>query len=210
MYECIRDKFTIKNSYNEAVAAKTKARTLEAEADRKSAVTKLIDSKSLDVKNSKRKNPSKTLHRSKNISALSSSSSFHEKGKSEKPSLFKPSIKNDQLSSGKISPLLSTHPIPLRTRILYLLALHPLNRSDIISRLKLNDEKEKQLLEHTLSALAKLKETKFYLMPACFQEIDFSKWSYSDVEKQIVRKRALEAFDELNLPPDAPERANFL
>ena len=85
-----------------------------------------------------------------------------------------------------------------------------MSKLHLIDKLQLPDEKEKVYVGQALASLAKAKDNKYCLLPKCYKEIDFEKWSYTDMEKQVVKKRALEAFDSLNLPADAMERRPFL
>eukprot|EP01135_Chromosphaera_perkinsii_P008104 Nk52_evm20s1129 gene=Nk52_evmTU20s1129 len=201
VYTNIKKKLTVRNELSNEYKSKTKARTLEAEADRKSAVTKLIDAGQINSHKAGKARPKVSGSRLDPKSA---------KTRAERHLVFKNLNKNEQLLNGRISPLPSNNPIPLRTRILHVLALAPMKKQDIISQLNISEEKELQFIGQILASLAKLKDGKYWLLAKCFQEIDMAKASFSEAEKQIVRKRALEACDSLNIAEDAPERRQFL
>ncbi|KAK9762682.1 hypothetical protein K7432_011352, partial [Basidiobolus ranarum] len=93
--------------------------------------------------------------------------------------------------------------IPLRTRILQLLAINPMAQGNLAMTMKV----PKDELIKTLNSVATVTGDIWSLKAESFKEVKIKDWeAYSAKEKEAVSLNALKAFDGLNLPPDAPER----
>ncbi|KAF9971900.1 hypothetical protein BGZ73_005051 [Actinomortierella ambigua] len=102
----------------------------------------------------------------------------------------------------------STAAVPLRTRVIQLLALQPRGIPDLKKMLKATQDE----LQAILSVVATSMSTgKFKLKAETFKEVMIYDWTkYSAKEREVVAKKAEEAFDKLGLGPDAPERDKLI
>ncbi|ORY07991.1 hypothetical protein K493DRAFT_310004 [Basidiobolus meristosporus CBS 931.73] len=97
--------------------------------------------------------------------------------------------------------------IPLRTRILQLLAINPMSQGNLAMTMKV----PKDELIKTLNSVATVTGDIWSLKDDSFKEVKIKDWeAYSSKEKETVSLNALKAFDSLNLPSDAPERSGLI
>ncbi|KAI1318363.1 hypothetical protein EDD11_006701 [Mortierella claussenii] len=96
--------------------------------------------------------------------------------------------------------------VPLKTRVIQLLALQPrgTEEKELLKILRVGQEE----LQSILSTVANPSTSgRYVLKPETYKEVKIYDWkSYSAKERQIVAKNASAAFDKLGLGPDAPER----
>ncbi|KAF9111257.1 hypothetical protein BGX27_005172 [Mortierella sp. AM989] len=95
--------------------------------------------------------------------------------------------------------------VPLKTRVVQLLALHPRGVEEReltrILRVRIED------LQSILPFVANFSGGRYVLKPETYKEVKIYDWkNYSAKERDIVVNNASTAFDKLGLPSDAPER----
>ncbi|KAF9971775.1 hypothetical protein BGZ65_010216, partial [Modicella reniformis] len=97
--------------------------------------------------------------------------------------------------------------VPLKTRVVQLLALHPREEKELAKALRERPED----LQSILPIVANLISGRYVLKAETYKEVKIFDWGkYSAKEREIVVKNASTAFDKLGLGPDAPERDIFL
>ncbi|KAF9902523.1 hypothetical protein EC991_004815 [Linnemannia zychae] len=95
--------------------------------------------------------------------------------------------------------------VPLRTRIVQLIAPHPrgVEEKELMRMLKVSQED----LQSILSSIANYSGGRYVLRPETYKEVKIHDWkSYSAKQRDIAINNATAAFDMLGLPMDAPER----
>ncbi|KAF9160437.1 hypothetical protein DFQ26_005519 [Actinomortierella ambigua] len=102
----------------------------------------------------------------------------------------------------------STAAVPLRTRVVQLLALQPRGIPDLKKMLKATQDELQAILTVVATSVS---GGKFKLKAETFKEVMIYDWNkYSAKEREVVAKYAEEAFDKLGLGPDAPERDKLI
>ncbi|RSH87682.1 uncharacterized protein EHS24_000196 [Apiotrichum porosum] len=97
----------------------------------------------------------------------------------------------------------TTERIPLKTRIVQLLALGPASLPEILARTGGNPDE----VERAAKVIGQLQpDSRFRLRPPQYAKIKIGQWKYTYDERVTVIKLARKAFDELGLPADAEER----
>ncbi|KAK3826723.1 MAG: hypothetical protein J3R72DRAFT_457612 [Linnemannia gamsii] len=95
--------------------------------------------------------------------------------------------------------------VPLRTRIVQLIAQHPrgAEEKELMKMLKVSLED----LQSILSSIANYSGGRYVLRPETYKDVKIHDWkNYSAKQRDIVINNAIAAFDTLGLPADAPER----
>ncbi|KAF9395220.1 hypothetical protein BGX21_010021 [Mortierella sp. AD011] len=95
--------------------------------------------------------------------------------------------------------------VPLKTRVVQLLALHQrgVEEKDLTKLLRVRIED----LQSILPIIANYSGGRYVLKPETYKEVKIYDWkNYSAKERDIVVNNASAAFDRLGLSPDAPER----
>ncbi|WRT64970.1 uncharacterized protein IL334_001911 [Kwoniella shivajii] len=123
-----------------------------------------------------------------------------------------------QIKSSTITPAATTNGtgtgtgqmIPLKTRVMQLLALGPTTVSDIIRRVG-GDEQNVMRVVNVVGRASSTHPPTYTLLPNQYSKIKLGpgQWKYTYAEQQQVIRLAREAFDELDLSPDAEERAEL-
>ncbi|OCF37515.1 hypothetical protein I316_00640 [Kwoniella heveanensis BCC8398] len=105
-------------------------------------------------------------------------------------------------SSGAGQPM-----IPLKTRVMQLLALGPTTVSDIVRRVG-GDEQNVMRVVNVVGRAFSTHPPTYTLLPNQYSKIKIGpgQWKYTYAEQQQVIRLAREAFDELGLEADAEER----
>ncbi|KAF9415102.1 hypothetical protein BGZ94_000190 [Podila epigama] len=95
--------------------------------------------------------------------------------------------------------------VPLKTRVIQLLALQPLGLVELQSKVGAGD------LHTIMPMVATLSGGKYILKAEAYREVKIYDWkNYSAKQREIVVKNASAAFDKLGLPADALERSKLL
>lgn len=114
----------------------------------------------------------------------------------------------------------STPIVPLKTRVVQLLALGASSVEDIVARVGMS-EGEVMRVVRVVSHFKYLNEYStdgqvgkevpegWTLQPNKYSQVKIGQWKYTYAEKMRVLRLAKEAFDELELPEDADERADL-
>ncbi|WWD22156.1 hypothetical protein CI109_106645 [Kwoniella shandongensis] len=100
------------------------------------------------------------------------------------------------------------HPmIPLKTRVMQLLALGSTTVADIVRRVG-GDEQNVMRVVNVVGRASPTSPPTYTLLPNQYSKIKIGpgQWKYTYAEQQQVVRLAREAFDELGLPADAEER----
>ncbi|WVW78677.1 hypothetical protein I302_100637 [Kwoniella bestiolae CBS 10118] len=97
--------------------------------------------------------------------------------------------------------------IPLKTRVMQLLALGPTTVQDIVRRVG-GDEQNVMRVVKVVGRASSTHPPTYTLLPNQYSKIKLGpgQWKYTYAEQQQVIRLAREAFDELELPFDAEER----
>ncbi|KAK8846784.1 hypothetical protein IAR55_005872 [Kwoniella newhampshirensis] len=97
--------------------------------------------------------------------------------------------------------------IPLKTRVMQLLALGPTSVADIVRRVG-GDEQNVMRVVNVVGRMTPTSPPTYTLLPNQYSKIKLGpgQWKYTYAERQQVIRLAREAFDELGLPEDAEER----
>ncbi|WVQ69040.1 uncharacterized protein L199_007252 [Kwoniella botswanensis] len=97
--------------------------------------------------------------------------------------------------------------IPLKTRVMQLLALGPTTVQDIVRRVG-GDEQNVMRVVNVVGRASSTHPPTYTLLPNQYSKIKLGpgQWKYTYAEQQQVIRLAREAFDELELPFDAEER----
>ncbi|KAK6903944.1 hypothetical protein I203_107455 [Kwoniella mangroviensis CBS 8507] len=97
--------------------------------------------------------------------------------------------------------------IPLKTRVMQLLALGPTTVQDIVRRVG-GDEQNVMRVVNVVGKASSTHPPAYTLLPNQYSKIKLGpgQWKYTYAEQQQVIRLAREAFDELELPFDAEER----
>ncbi|KAI9590961.1 hypothetical protein BDF19DRAFT_318575 [Syncephalis fuscata] len=98
------------------------------------------------------------------------------------------------------------HGMPLRARLLKLLAMGPIDIGTLQTRMAQRPE----ALTADLSRLSDRQGSIYYLKPECYQDVQIYEWDYTDEERAMVISLAQQAFDKLGLSEDARERVMLL
>ncbi|KAG0038187.1 hypothetical protein BGZ82_000868 [Podila clonocystis] len=95
--------------------------------------------------------------------------------------------------------------VPLKTRVIQLLALQPLGLSELQNKVGSGD------LQAIMPMVATLSGGKYILKAEAYREVKIYDWkNYSAKQREVVVKNASAAFDKLGLGPDAFERSKLL
>ncbi|KAJ1979427.1 hypothetical protein H4R33_005721 [Dimargaris cristalligena] len=112
-----------------------------------------------------------------------------------------------------LTPTTSSGGVPLRTRLVQLLALHPTSIDSLVNTVKAKRDTVHQVLTQIAQAPANGtdKDVQWTLRPETYREVRIHDWSrYSVIERNAVIRNAEAAFDRLKLPANAPERSNLI
>ncbi|KAF9305445.1 hypothetical protein BGZ74_010209 [Mortierella antarctica] len=94
--------------------------------------------------------------------------------------------------------------VPLKTRVIQLLALQPLGLSELQNKVGSGD------LQAIMPMVATLSGGKYILKAEAYREVKIYDWkNYSAKQREVVVKNASAAFDKLGLRPDAYERSKL-
>ncbi|KAG0098536.1 hypothetical protein BGZ93_011214 [Podila epicladia] len=94
--------------------------------------------------------------------------------------------------------------VPLKTRVIQLLALQPLGLSELQNKVGSGD------LQAIMPMVATLSGGKYILKAEAYREVKIYDWkNYSAKQREMVVKNASAAFDKLGLGPDAYERSKL-
>ncbi|KAF9337817.1 hypothetical protein BG006_002537 [Podila minutissima] len=94
--------------------------------------------------------------------------------------------------------------VPLKTRVIQLLALQPLGLSELQNKVGSGD------LQAIMPMVATLSGGKYILKAEAYREVKIYDWkNYSAKQREVVVKNASAAFDKLGLGPDAYERSKL-
>ncbi|KDQ21770.1 hypothetical protein BOTBODRAFT_26196 [Botryobasidium botryosum FD-172 SS1] len=106
--------------------------------------------------------------------------------------------------------------VPLQTRIIHCIALTPQTTLQIMKSVEHSNEKEvSDILREVAKADTKLNKSAhvaplWNLKPETYKDVGVYTWSsYEPAERLRIASDAKRAFDQLGLPPDAPERLNL-
>ncbi|WWC87098.1 uncharacterized protein L201_001984 [Kwoniella dendrophila CBS 6074] len=112
--------------------------------------------------------------------------------------------------AGSSSTTTTGQMIPLKTRVMQLLALGPTTVLDIIRRVG-GDEQNVMRVVNVVGRASSTNPPRYTLLPNQYSKIKLGpgQWKYTYAEQQQVIRLAREAFDELELPFDAEEREDL-
>ncbi|KAG0204155.1 hypothetical protein BGX28_003806 [Mortierella sp. GBA30] len=114
------------------------------------------------------------------------------------------SVRRAQSPSPSAAAAASGTAVPLKTRVVQLLASHP-RGTEVKELMKLRADQDD--LQSILPSVADLSGGRYVLKPETYLEVKIHDWkSYSAKQRDIVVKNASAAFDRLGLAADAPER----
>ncbi|WVQ97872.1 hypothetical protein IAU59_004988 [Kwoniella sp. CBS 9459] len=121
------------------------------------------------------------------------------------PQMMASASVNTGTSSGGGQPM-----IPLKTRVMQLLALGPTTVADIVRRVG-GDEQNVMRVVNVVGRASSTHPPTYTLLPNQYSKIKIGpgQWKYTYAEQQQVIRLAREAFDELGLDADAEERVEL-
>ncbi|KAG0065342.1 hypothetical protein BGZ89_008407 [Linnemannia elongata] len=135
--------------------------------------------------------------------ALKTKSATGRRGQS--PPRSEPPVPTATAAAAAAAAAASGTIVPLRTRIIQLIAQHPrgAEEKELMKMLKVSLED----LQSILSSIANYSGGRYVLRPETYKEVKIHDWkNYSAKQRDIVINNAIAAFDMLGLPADAPER----
>ncbi|KAG9069050.1 hypothetical protein KI688_009940 [Linnemannia hyalina] len=135
--------------------------------------------------------------------ALKAKSATGRRGQS--PPRSEPPVPTATAAAAAAAAATSGTIVPLRTRIIQLIAQHPrgAEERELMRMLKVGLED----LQSILSSVANYSGGRYVLRPETYKEVKIHDWkNYSAKQRDIVINNAIAAFDMLGLPADAPER----
>ncbi|KAL7422640.1 hypothetical protein Q5752_001931 [Cryptotrichosporon argae] len=92
--------------------------------------------------------------------------------------------------------------IPLKTRVVQLLAVGQIGMPDLVARLGAAEDD----VARVVNVVGRADGAHYTLVPNQYSKVKLAAWDYTSAEREIVIGLARAAFDELGLPPDADER----
>lgn len=96
--------------------------------------------------------------------------------------------------------------VPLKTRVVQLLALGPMEEAEIVRRV---GGVEQDVMRVVKVVGRQSLPGCYSLQPSQYSKVKISNWKYTFGEQQEVIRLAREAFEELGLPPNAEERLDL-
>ncbi|ORY20709.1 hypothetical protein BCR39DRAFT_554905 [Naematelia encephala] len=103
------------------------------------------------------------------------------------------------------SPAATQPMIPLKTRVIQLLALGPTTMDDMMHRVGATEEEVMRVVNVVGRKTSSLPD-KYTLSANQYSKVKLAQWKYTYAERRTVATLARAAFDELGLPADAEER----